>query len=288
MPSSGGLSKIRQLQRPGSVSATPLQSPSINEGIHPLRFTWVIFFLRRAPGSKIQNYETAMKRIGAFSSIEDFWGIYTYLHPINELPTISDYHIFKAGIKPTYEDPANINGGKWQIRLRKGLSHRIWEDLMLAIAGDQFLEVGEELCGAVISSRNSEDVLSIWNKTASNGSTNLKIRNTIRKVLDLKPEVVMEYISHNERQNQSDASQLQHQTTASQHAHHQTNNHHHPQQQLQQHHNRTNNHHGNSSSNNSHHHHNHHGGTNQNSNHDRNHASSQQTPGQHVYQAGGR
>lgn len=141
-----------------------------------------------------------MKRIGAFSSLEDFWGIYIYLRPISELPVISDYHIFRAGIKPTYEDPANVNGGKWQIRLKKGLSARIWEMLVLAIVGDQFSEIGDELCGAVMSSRAQEDVLSIWNKTASNGSTNLKIRNTIKNILNLGAEMNCEYITHNERQ----------------------------------------------------------------------------------------
>lgn len=143
-----------------------------------------------------------MRRIGAFSSLEDFFGIYCHLRPISELPTISDYHLFRAGIKPTYEDPANVHGGKWQIRLKKGLSARIWETLVLAIIGDQFADIGDELCGAVMSSRTQEDVLSVWNKTASNGSTNLKIRNSIKAVLNLG-DVNMEYVSHNERQAQS-------------------------------------------------------------------------------------
>lgn len=140
-----------------------------------------------------------MKRIGAFSSLEDFFGIYCHLRPISELPVISDYHLFRAGVKPTYEDPANVNGGKWQIRLKKGLSTRIWETLVLAIIGDQFSDMGDELCGAVMSARQNEDVLSIWNKTSGNGSINLKLRNSIRSILDIG-DVAMEYISHNERQ----------------------------------------------------------------------------------------
>lgn len=143
-----------------------------------------------------------MKRIGAFSSLEDFFGIYCHLRPISELPIISDYHLFRAGVKPTYEDPANIHGGKWQIRLKKGVSARFWEIIILSIIGDQFSDIGDELCGAVMSSRANEDVLSIWNKTASNGSVNLKIRNTIRSILNLS-DLNMEYISHNERQMQT-------------------------------------------------------------------------------------
>jgi translation initiation factor 4E len=45
----------------------------------------------------------------------------------------------------------------------------------LAIIGDQF-DVKDEICGAVLSIRGSEDIISVWNKTSSNGKINLKIR----------------------------------------------------------------------------------------------------------------
>ena len=43
-------------------------------------------------------------------------------------------------------------GGKWIIRLKKGLASRCWENVVLAMLGEQFM-VGEEICGAVISVR---------------------------------------------------------------------------------------------------------------------------------------
>ena len=36
---------------------------------------------------------------------------------------------------------------------------------MLALLGEQFM-VGEEICGAVVSIRFQEDILSIWNRQA--------------------------------------------------------------------------------------------------------------------------
>lgn len=51
------------------------------------------------------------------------------------------------------KDELNKNGGKWIIRFKKGLSSRIWENLVLAMLGEQFM-VGEEICGAVCSVRN--------------------------------------------------------------------------------------------------------------------------------------
>lgn len=53
---------------------------------------------------------------------------------------------------PVLQDDANKNGGKWIIRLRKGLASRCWENLILAMLGEQFM-VGEEICGAVVSVR---------------------------------------------------------------------------------------------------------------------------------------
>lgn len=49
-----------------------------------------------------------------------------------------DFHMFKDGIKPVWEDQANCKGGKWILRLKKGLSSRIWENLLLAMIGTCF------------------------------------------------------------------------------------------------------------------------------------------------------
>ncbi len=39
-----------------------------------------------------------------------------------------DYHLFRAGVEPMWEDPANKFGGKLVIRLRKGIASRFWEN----------------------------------------------------------------------------------------------------------------------------------------------------------------
>lgn len=57
-------------------------------------------------------------------------------------------------------------GGKWIIRLRKGLASRCWENLILAMLGEQFM-VGEEICGAVVSVRfqvNPQTDTGLWHR----------------------------------------------------------------------------------------------------------------------------
>eukprot|EP00124_Ichthyophonus_hoferi_P003379 Ihof_evm5s289 gene=Ihof_evmTU5s289 len=106
--------------------------------------------------------------------VEDFWQCYKHLQRPDDLKGISDYHLFREGISPLWEDEANKYGGKWIVRLRKGLASRLWEALILAVLGNQF-EVGLEVCGAVISVRYNEDIISLWNRSADNKDALLTI-----------------------------------------------------------------------------------------------------------------
>eukprot|EP00128_Syssomonas_multiformis_P013684 Colp12_sorted_trinity150504_noHs@35921 len=104
--------------------------------------------------------------------------------------------MFVEGIKPLWEDPNNIKGGKWIIRLKKGLASRLWEDLLLAVIGGEFESQGEELCGVTCNVRFQEDILAVWNRTASDRDTTLQIKDTIRRVLSLPANSPMEYKAH--------------------------------------------------------------------------------------------
>lgn len=121
---------------------------------HPLQYNYTFWYSRRTPGrpTSSQSYEQNIKQIGTFASVEQFWKFYSHMVRPGDLTGHSDFHLFKEGIKPMWEDDANKNGGKWIIRLRKGLASRCWENLILAMLGEQFM-VGEEICGAVVSVR---------------------------------------------------------------------------------------------------------------------------------------
>ncbi|XP_041848857.1 eukaryotic translation initiation factor 4E type 2 isoform X1 [Melanotaenia boesemani] len=166
-------------------------------GEHPLQYNYTFWYSRRTPGrpASTQSYEQNIKQIGSFASVEQFWRFYSHMIRPGDLTGHSDFHLFKEGIKPMWEDDANKMGGKWIIRLRKGLASRCWENLILAMLGEQFM-VGEEICGAVVSVRFQEDIISIWNKTASDQATTARIRDTLRRVLNLPPNTIMEYKTH--------------------------------------------------------------------------------------------
>lgn len=142
---------------------------------HALKDSWSFWY--RPPISKAHGfieYEHTLHPIASVRTAEDFWDVYSHLKRPSSLPVVSDYHMFKKNIRPIWEDEVNRSGGKWVVRLKKGVADRFWEDLLLALIGDQFGDAGEEVCGAVLSVRNGEDILSIWTRT--DGGRVLKIR----------------------------------------------------------------------------------------------------------------
>lgn len=176
-----------------------LNNAPIPEGHHRLQFAYALWYSKRTPGklTNTQTYDQNLKIVGIFDTVESFWTIYSHLHRPSDLSGHSDFHLFKDGIKPMWEDDANKEGGKWIVRLRKGLASRCWENLILAILGEQFM-VGEEICGAVVSIRFQEDIISVWNKSANDQSTTIRIRDTLKRVLNLPMNTIMEYKTHND------------------------------------------------------------------------------------------
>ncbi|KAL4886246.1 translation initiation factor eIF 4e-like domain-containing protein [Aspergillus karnatakaensis] len=197
---------------------------------HALRSTWIIWY--RPPTPKYSDYEKSTAPLASISSVESFWSIYSHLKRPSLLPTVSDYHIFKKGIRPVWEDEANKKGGKWVVRLKKGVADRYWEDLLLAMVGDQFAEASDEVCGAVLSVRSGEDVLSVW--TRIDGGRNIKIRETIKRLLAFPADTSIVWKSHDDSIAQRSAiDQARQEKQANNHHHH---NHHHHNNQQQNHH----------------------------------------------------
>ncbi|KAL2760663.1 hypothetical protein ACRALDRAFT_2024600 [Sodiomyces alcalophilus JCM 7366] len=164
---------------------------------HPLKYGWVTWCRPCQPkGQPFEEYAKSLTPLVNCNTLEDFVRGFRHLKHPSELPVGWEYHFFKKGIRPIWEDEVNRNGGKWVLRLKKGIADRYWEDTRFALLGDAFQEVGEEICGGVVSIRNGEDVISIW--TRSTGGRVLKIRETWKNYLQCPPSTVFEFKSHDE------------------------------------------------------------------------------------------
>ena len=85
---------------PPAVAATPLHN------------SWTLYYdnPRETPtGEWLAN----LKPLSSISSVEDFWSAFNNILPAGQAPLNGNYHLFKTGIKPMWEDEANKNGGKW-------------------------------------------------------------------------------------------------------------------------------------------------------------------------------
>eukprot|EP00245_Coleochaete_scutata_P007312 TRINITY_DN22514_c0_g1_i1.p1 TRINITY_DN22514_c0_g1~~TRINITY_DN22514_c0_g1_i1.p1 ORF type:complete len:232 (-),score=37.84 TRINITY_DN22514_c0_g1_i1:211-906(-) len=172
------------------------KSRESKQGLNPLQHRFVIWYTRRVPGQRaMTSYEDSVKKFAEFSTVEAFWGCYCHIIRPSNLPNPTDLHIFKEGIRPLWEDAANRNGGKWIVRIKKLVSGRYWEELVMALVGD-LLEMGDSVCGIVLSVRFGDDILSVWNKTASDSAAVMALKDAIKRHLNLPPNYVMEYKPH--------------------------------------------------------------------------------------------
>ncbi|KAF5351123.1 hypothetical protein D9756_008202 [Leucocoprinus leucothites] len=209
------LVKARQLSIDGT--AKPPEAPMIEDpktpGVHmkapehPLQFPWTIYHDTKAkfPASAApisttsetsapfsshppdtHDYEAGLNVIGEFNTVEAFCRYFNWLKPPSKLEKNSNYHLFKTGIKPMWEDPANADGGKWVLTMKNNpeLLDRSWSWLAMALVGEE-LDEGDEICGAVVSLRTKVDRIQLWTRSKDDVEKLNKIGKKMVKLLDV-------------------------------------------------------------------------------------------------------
>ena len=142
-------------------------------------------------------YETQVKKIHEFDTVEDFWGIFQHLRKPDSCKPGIEFMMFKEPIKPMWEDENNKNGGKISIKLRKEYTTIIWEEMIFALIGGILPEeMKEEINGIVVSSRREFNTLQIWFKTFEERINN-DLEQCIRDLLVIPPEVNLEFKQFN-------------------------------------------------------------------------------------------
>lgn len=104
---------------------------------------------------------------------------------------ISDLNIFRSPVVPTWEDAANVGGGRWVLRLRKGVADRVWEEVVFALIGERLggedgsaeANAGAKINGVVLSVRKDEDILSLWCAPSTRPERDA-IRDSLRAALE--------------------------------------------------------------------------------------------------------
>ncbi|KAJ3432674.1 eukaryotic translation initiation factor 4e class ii 2b [Anaeramoeba flamelloides] len=174
------------------------ETEKIEKKIHKLQSKYRFSFVKRESNNSQISYQDRIKSICTFDTAEDFWGFYSHLVRPNDIAGDGgDYLLFKDGIDPVWEDPENEKGGKWILRLRKGLASRFYEDLILALIGEEFDVAIDEICGIVVSVRTQEDIISLWNKRGNDKVAIENLKKKIIEVLGLPKNAILFYKTHN-------------------------------------------------------------------------------------------
>lgn len=89
--------------------------------------------------------------------------------PTSQLPVKADYHLFKEGIRPEWEDPQNKHGGKWAYTTKERRDVPIddlWLHVMLSAIGET-LEGDDdgEVMGVVVNVRKTFYRIGLWTRT---------------------------------------------------------------------------------------------------------------------------
>ena len=115
------------------------------------------------------------------TSVEEFWGLYNNIVPPSTLPQSANYYLFKDGIQPAWEDPANGNGGKWSIQLprekHRSQIDKLWLYTMLSAIGEMLETPSPEsklptsreeelVTGVILQARSNYYRISVWTRRA--------------------------------------------------------------------------------------------------------------------------
>lgn len=150
---------------------------------HPLYSTWTLWFDNASKNDKAKNWDELIQKVMLVESVEEFWGLYHNIVPPSLIHVGSNYYLFKEGIKPAWEDPANQRGGSWSIQLARDRSRDLidkwWLYTMLAAIGETFetpytsngkppaeMSFTDEVTGVVVSARKAFFRISIWTRSS--------------------------------------------------------------------------------------------------------------------------
>ena len=156
-----------------------------------------------------EKYESQVKKIADFDTIDEFWGIFQHLRKPDSCRPGIEYFMFKEPIKPMWEDENNKNGGRFSIKLKHGYTTIIWEEMIFALIGGILpKEMKDEINGIVVTSRKEFNTLQIWFKTYEPQIIE-DLERCIRDLLvipddvniDIKPFNKKEYVNNNKNNN---------------------------------------------------------------------------------------
>eukprot|EP01041_Mallomonas_annulata_P006709 gene6709-13597_t len=156
---------------------------------HQLKTSWTVWHHSKLV--KDQHWGSSMNKVCDFSTLEEFWiksaqcfnpsAYFAAAHAF-EVDGINAISVFKEGIRPEWEDPANLFGAELVCRtsLDPGLLDLYWEIIVLALIGES-IDSNDSVCGCrLVDKTNKGNIMfkiEIWLRTQDlDAADNIKKR----------------------------------------------------------------------------------------------------------------
>ncbi|KRH92846.1 putative mRNA cap-binding protein [Pseudoloma neurophilia] len=133
------------------------------------------------------NFQNSLKKLCTLRTVENMNYFLGHVD-FENIDTITDICIFKEGIEPLWEDQANINGGKWIIKVKREVVVRLFQKMMVHLLVDTFESL--KVNGIVMSFRVRNAMITLWTNAEKN---NERVIQEIKKILDIDFYLAIEY-----------------------------------------------------------------------------------------------
>ena len=110
-----------------------------------------------------EKYISENQVVAEFDTLGSFWRVQGHLRRPYVMPIGTVLNVFINGVKPLWEDPACKEGGRFSLRMPKTHTAKYWEDLLLAMIGEQFT-TPNEILGLVLSTKYNGDSIAVWHR----------------------------------------------------------------------------------------------------------------------------
>jgi len=140
-----------------------------------------------------EQWVEGMQNLGKITSPESLWRYWGLLANPENLQDGINLRLFDSEVRPSFDDAANENGGKWTIHTAKKGSQSLWTDLILSVLANRF-KFSEDINGFVLSTRGPVLAISVWNKKSNDP---IKITTTGAELQEfLKTPAMPNYLPH--------------------------------------------------------------------------------------------
>lgn len=128
--------------------------------------------------------------------------MFNNVYGVSQVISNTDYLLFKKGVRPEWEDPANKLGGKWVVTLpiaddMEEDCEKAWLNLILHLISGQFTKEQRQVVnGIVFSMRDRHLRISVWCSISKDAALLRSIGVRIKEICEFEAKYKFGYQEH--------------------------------------------------------------------------------------------